>query len=1098
MTTTVIQNSFIAGEISPSLYGRTDMAKWKNGASTMRNMFVNFRGGSSSRAGTLFAGASFQPGTSAPPRDIPFQFNISQGFVLEFGEFYMAVKSQGAYVTYAPQAIQGITQSNPAILNINAHGYSPGSHIAINGVLGMTEFNGQTWIVNSAIDVNHVTVENILGVSVDSTLFPAYISGGTSALLYFIISPYAAVDLPYLKFTQSADVMSLCCINQQTLAEYPTYNLQRFGDTNWQFSQVSFSSSIGPPNLLTFTANSSTTKDTLYLYVVTAVADTGEESIASPVVGGLNNNISINAGTNIIGWNAVPGAVSYNIYQATPIYQGTTAPAGIPYSYIGTATGTTFIAGNITADATRTPPLHFDPFSSQGITNVVPTNGGNGAYTQANIGYTVNTTTGSGFFGVPTVTNGFFSGFTILSSGANFNPATDTITITSGSVGPPAAATGTYTFINNPSIGQTLVLNGVAWSFFLQGHAPPTPSQTFTVLGGTLALTLNSLVINLNASTNPAISVASYSVAGSVLIITYKTVGTVGNGYTLAAGTYGGVPSGATLTGGVDAGAGGGAGATAMLVFSNLDGNNPSVVAYYQERRVYANTVNEPDTYFFSRPGAFQNMDSAIPTVDDDAIIGTPWAQQINGIQFMVPMPGGLVILTGKGAWQLNGGNNAALTPSSQTATPQAYNGCNAVVPPITINYDILYVQTKGSIVRDLAYNFFINIYTGNDLTVLSNQLFDNHSILQWTWAEEPYKLVWAVRDDGVLLSLTYLKEQDVYAWARHDTNGIVVSVCSITERHQADYVSGNLTGPLTDAVYIIVKRYIQGAWRYYSERMDDRNWQNIEHCWCVDSALQYPQNFPNATLTPSAATGTATFTANASVFTPANVGDVIRVGGGIATVTSYISGVQVIGTVTQAITSVVPDNPSAMPVPAAVGQWSITTPTATVGGLTQLEGLIVTGLADGGVIAPQTVTNGTITLPQAASSIVVGLPFLPQLQTLYLDPPSQTGTTQTKRKTINSVGIRLDASRGISIGTNQVDASTQPNNATVPWSGLIEIKERNIAVNAGSAIPLYTGDYFINVSSGWDERSQVAVQQNYPLPVNCLALVTYFNQGDT
>jgi len=53
------------------------------------------------------------------------------------------------------------------------------------------------------------------------------------------------------------------------------------------------------------------------------------------------------------------------------------------------------------------------------------------------------------------------------------------------------------------------------------------------------------------------------------------------------------------------------------------------------------------------------------------------------------------------------------------------------------------------------------------------------------------------------------LEEQDIYTWARHDTNGFFVGTCSVTE-------------PPVDALYVIVKRYVGGQWKYYSERMDN------------------------------------------------------------------------------------------------------------------------------------------------------------------------------------------------------------------------------------------------------------------------------------
>src|SRR5262249_54512737 len=76
-----------------------------------------------------------------------------------------------------------------------------------------------------------------------------------------------------------------------------------------------------------------------------------------------------------------------------------------------------------------------------------------------------------------------------------------------------------------------------------------------------------------------------------------------------------------------------GSGATATAHVGPSTGTYPSCVSYFQQRRFYANTENNPDTYFASQIGAYTNMDRSIPTVDTDAIVGTPWAQQVNGIQ---------------------------------------------------------------------------------------------------------------------------------------------------------------------------------------------------------------------------------------------------------------------------------------------------------------------------------------------------------------------------------------------------------------------------------------------------------------------------------
>lgn len=1160
---TAIQEAFVSGELAPAMYGRVTHPKYKFGATTMRNGFVNFQGGYSSRPGSALVGLCKQAApnvggintSNAPPKDIPFQVSIGLAYVLEFGDQYMRPKYRGSYVTESSVMVSSVS-SVALFTSSSSHGYSIGDWVYD---VSNTGFSGLTWIVSTVPSATTFTVTDLFG-NVISSATPSV--GGTVARIYTVISPYAAIDLQYLKYTQSADVMSLTCYNQMTLAEYPPYDLELISPTNWVFVSTNYASSINPPRNVSATAQSSTTLDTWYSYVVTAVdASTGDESIASIATQVQNNDISVNAGSNTIFWEQVSNAVNYNIYSAAPYYgtSGTPIPQlGVPYGFLGSALGTSFVDNNIIANYTITPPLHNNPFAPGAIEEVIPIAGGSGL-SQSTVAYTINTSTGAGFAGTPLVSmSGNLVGF-IDSNGGEGYEDTDTISIVTGG----AMATGSYTGTgSNPTDSQTIILNGVTWTF---KTTPTSPAQT--KIQGSVAATFLQLASDLATSGNPLLTAANYSAATDVLSITYAEIGTSGNSYTIAAGTYAGTPSGAALMGGAN---GTTSSATASLTIGPETGTYPGAVSYFQERRVYGNTINNPDTYYISKPGSYTNMDYSIPSVDSDAIIGTPWAQMVNGIQFFTPMPGGLVIFTGAGLWQLSGGNTIALTPADQDAQPQSRYGCSATVPPIPINFHILYLRESNGIVYDLVYNFFANIYTGNDITVFSSHLFQGYTLGQWAYAEKPNKLIWAVRNDGVMLSLTYIAEQEEQGWARHDTNGLYIGVCSVEE-------------PPVDAVYVIVQRYVQGHWVYYSERFDNRLWTDVEDCLCVDSALTYPMTFPNATLTAASATGTnnitstnvifggtgytsptaqvvdetgegtgatftvtqvggiitsvnpvetgenytagatlivitdptgvgavvypiitnyVAFTASLGVFNSGNVGDVIRTGNGKATIVTYDSSTSVVANITSPITAVVNNDPNFTPIPQSTGNWSISTPTAIVTGLNHLQGLTVTGLADGGVISPAVVGEVAggigIVLQNEASQIVVGLPFLPQLQGMKLELQSQS-TIQTKRKEIPSIGLRVHDSRGASVGSNKVDASTVPGQVNSTWTDMTEVKERSQNIILGAAVPLQTKDYFENLNDKtWSMEGQIAVQQNYPLPLNVDAFVSYYNLGDT
>ena len=137
---TQLQNSFVSGEVSPSLWGRVDLKQWHESASTMRNCFVNYRGGAASRAGLAYIGTCKQPGTSAPPRDINFQFNITQGYALEFGDFYMRIKYQGAYVLEQSIPITSVDATGLFTTSVN-HGYSVGDWVYDTGNTGFSGRN---------------------------------------------------------------------------------------------------------------------------------------------------------------------------------------------------------------------------------------------------------------------------------------------------------------------------------------------------------------------------------------------------------------------------------------------------------------------------------------------------------------------------------------------------------------------------------------------------------------------------------------------------------------------------------------------------------------------------------------------------------------------------------------------------------------------------------------------------------------------------------------------------------------------------------------------------------------------------------------------
>lgn len=1293
MSVPVIKTSLVSGEVSPAMFGHVDLARMQSAASTMRNGWPSFHGGYYSRAGTAFVGFSKQTGRSVPPKLISFQFSINQGLALEFGNFYMRVIKNGAFVSDAQALITALTNTNPATISFNGTGYdaasavpvdtgvtssyAPGENVTLigpattptvlnvtntklvnlgvaapgggyvptntinltggtqstaavltvstttvvaatvanagsgapatftvtgttgtgakfqasltryphnigvnsivfggaytanpanlsaepvtasgqtgitlnitmgvgaialtnpgvftanaaggtftqastsgsgagatfagalfgpnavtvatagvyasypanpvpqastsgsgsgaaftvttgtitlspfnngdwlnlSGIGGVTQANGNTFVAQN-VTSGSAQLYDVYGNAVDATGWGTYTSGGVASRIYTLPTIYSENDLAWLKTIESADVMSICCVNQQTLVEYPPQDLSRAADASWSFAPVIPAPSATPPATISGSSSSSGSVD--YAYVVTSVADDGTESIASAILN-VNSAVDIaaTAGSITVTWGAVAGISEYNVYKAQPSY-GAPVPAGALFGYAGSAFGTQLVDGPsaIVPDLTQVPPTHQNPFARGQIAAAkVLTSSG----TVTTVTVAINTSTGSGGVIVPVVISSELVALIVEEPGQNYAP-TDTLSL--------------------------------------------------TVTGGG-------------------------SATGSI------TVGA-------QSGTY------------------------------------PGTVAYFQERRAYACSINNTDTYWMSQPGSFTNFDSRSPPIDSDAVTGSPWSVQVNGVQWMIQTAGGLLVFTGLQAWLLVGAgsfatNAAAISPTSQDANPQPEVGCSPTLRPIKVNYDVIFSDSNSQFYYDQPYQLYA-LSEPIDLTQLSTHLFSGYTFVSHAWCRNPNKLMWAIRDDGIMISLTFLKAEQVQGWARHDTQGLFVSNCEVIE-------------PPVDAQYLAVQRfpstYGAGQNTYTIERMDNRSpqqWSVAESVWAVDCGLQLGQPQPAASLTASSATGagkcsgvtnlvggtgysaattatvvdndgegpgtgavpaltiaggvitavsfagnqgvnyvspqlvftdpagsaggagasatitldnSATFTASAAVFSNANVGSVVRVGGGIAAITAYTDSQHVTANLLVPITQTIPGSTSPLTAPA--GSWTMTAPVTSVGGLRHLAGLQVTGLADGNVVPLTTVDQfGNVALPKAASAVTLGLGFQCQLQGVYLLEPNVQGA----RKKISDVTVRIENSRGLKIGTNQPDGSTlSPPQLAPAWYGLTAVPDKAVPAYNALCTPLYTGDVRQSVSGGFQTPGQVAIQQDNPLPMNILALVSEVLTGDT
>ena len=206
------------------------------------------------------------------------------------------------------------------------------------------------------------------------------------------------------------------------------------------------------------------------------------------------------------------------------------------------------------------------------------------------------------------------------------------------------------------------------------------------------------------------------------------------------------------------------------------DAGYPRCVFFYQDRLGFAGTNREAQSLWFSKTAEYEDFGHQRTLQDSDAISINLASKKLNAIN-AVSVGGKLLVFTAGSEWSI--GSSGAFTPFNIEIAQEGERGCGAIAP-ISIGNRTLFVQARGSVLRDFYYEYTSNSYTGRDLTLRAKHLFFNHEIKEIVYQQEPDNLVWCILDDGTLLSLTYLAEEGTLAWSKHETQGSFLSVCTI------------------------------------------------------------------------------------------------------------------------------------------------------------------------------------------------------------------------------------------------------------------------------------------------------------------------------
>jgi hypothetical protein len=508
-------------------------------------------------------------------------------------------------------------------------------------------------------------------------------------------------------------------------------------------------------------------------------------------------------------------------------------------------------------------------------------------------------------------------------------------------------------------------------------------------------------------------------------------------------------------------------------------GDYPSCVTYYQQRLLFANQDNDTEACYASRTANFYNYTTSSPTQDDDAVTFSIVGRQVNEIHNMIDL-GTLVLFTETGEHAAQGDAAGLLTPGQVNLKQYSYNGSKSNLSPIIVGNTALYVQARGGVVRDLGFDFQSDGYRGNDLTIYSSHLVDGYELIDWAYQQIPHSIVWAVRDDGALLGLTYIKEQEMLAWHRHD--------------FQTDTYAENVTtipGASEDEVYLVINRVIDGYEKRYVEKFSTRFIDNIKDATFLDSHLSYDGRNTSLSHTMALSGGTnwtydetLTCTSSTGFFTAADVGNEIHFNlsdGGIVrfTIEAYTSSTVVTGKANRTVPAEIRSTVTLL--------WSRAVD--EISGLWHLEGESVSVFADGYVVANPnnpsyaevTVEDGAITLTECYTVIHIGLPYTSDIETLNIDNPGGE-TISDKKCNVSAVTLFVEKSRGGWVG------GKTPSDSDL-LDGLTEVKVRSFE-GYDEPVELVTGTMDVNIRAEWNSNGRIFIRQIDPLPWTVLAVV--------
>jgi len=801
--------NFQFGEVSPSLYSRTDSDIYTASAQRVENFFLRAEGGVVKRAGL----------ENIYEYDITVERTTFTITVSDYANITAdsQIKFYDADGTLYTLQSETVGSADPSASSGNIHFFRPNTsnnvtadkiYAAINAIDGFTvanpaaavvtvtrdKPNGGTYLATESTDVSRLTVINFSGGSkVQSRLLPFIFSDDeryiisleNAKLRCFSISPSTGVvslvstltadvdgaALPfsdtYLEeytFTQAGDVMFIChplfMPRQLVRTSLTTFQVEVF------FFDVKSDSKLIYQPYYSF-QGLATTLDPSKTSGTGAILTCGvDDSTADPDGISVSAQVANEANLVLGGALASSGSVTFPYGRIVTITSG-----GNDSGFAFTVTGT----------------------DADGI-----------AQTEAITGGSSTIATGTKYF--KTITQ-------IASAG---DPAGTVIAgVTSSSAFSYFDLTGSQSGGNYASslhAGVTLRYHGAE----IEITSVQSSTQATGTILDSLEQTLDANALRVTASSDEVIVTHvkhGLAVGNSITISDAAAVGNI---------TAGNLNGARVITSIVDDNhytfdAGGSANASidgggAPVITTHAPSSNwseqsfsalrgyPAAITFHENRLVFAGTLSQPDSIWMSKSSRYYNFDVG-DAEDNDSIQITASIGEINQIRHLVSNRD-LQIFTATSEMYIPVFQNRPLTPTTTTVKRQTPFGSSFIRPQV-LDGGTVFVQKGGAIVREYLFTDQELAYSAGSVSSLSSHLIKNPKEMNILYGaiDRTESYIFIVNNDGTLAVFNSNRNEKRAGWTEFTSQARFMSTVTVDDRVFANLVIN--TGAGTHLIFL-------------------------------------------------------------------------------------------------------------------------------------------------------------------------------------------------------------------------------------------------------------------------------------------------------